>query len=180
MKLLKTELDGVFIVENFHAKDVRGSFVKTYHHNFFKANNICLNFKESYFSVSQKDVIRGMHFQLPPHDHEKLVYVIQGEAIDVVLDLRKSSKSYGQAIEIVLSEKNYRSVYIPKGLAHGFKANVDNTIMMYNVTTVYNQDSDFGIRYDSFGFNWKSSSPILSDRDKSLITFYQFDKENPF
>uniref|UniRef100_UPI0035632619 dTDP-4-dehydrorhamnose 3,5-epimerase family protein n=1 Tax=Ilyobacter sp. TaxID=3100343 RepID=UPI0035632619 len=115
MKLIKTELKGVFIIETFHAEDERGSFTKTYNKKFFKENKLCSKFKESYYSVSKKDVIRGMHFQLPPHDHEKLVYVIKGKIIDVILDLRKKSETYGKYISIELSEENRHSIYIPKG-----------------------------------------------------------------
>ncbi|MFZ7131948.1 MAG: dTDP-4-dehydrorhamnose 3,5-epimerase [Eubacteriales bacterium] len=180
MKLIKTELEGVFIIENFHASDERGSFTKTYHSDFFEKNGLCTDFKESYYSISKKNVIRGMHFQLPPHDHEKLVYVVKGEVTDVILDLRKSSKTYGKAISIVLNDKNHRSVYIPKGLAHGFKSIVENTIMIYNVSTVYNKEADCGVYFDSFNFNWELSEPIVSERDKSLITFNEFNKSNPF
>lgn len=180
MKLIKTELEGVFIIENFHAADGRGSFTKTYHKEFFQENRLCPDFRESYFSVSKKNVIRGMHFQLPPHDHEKLVYVAKGEVTDVILDLRKESRTYGKAISIILNESNQRSVYIPKGLAHGFKSMLDDTIMIYNVSTVYNNKSDFGIRYDSFNFNWEVENPIISDRDKALITFEEFKDSNPF
>jgi dTDP-4-dehydrorhamnose 3,5-epimerase len=180
MNLIKTDLEGVFIIENFYAEDIRGSFTKTYHESFFLDNKLCTNFKESYFSTSNKDVIRGMHFQLPPHDHEKLVYVVRGEVMDVILDLRKSSKTYGKAIEVSLSDRNHNSIYIPKGLAHGFKAKENKTIMVYNVATTYNKDHDFGIKYDSFDFDWKIETPILSDRDRNFITFKQFDKQNPF
>lgn len=178
MNLINTELEGVYIIENFFSEDVRGSFIKTYHESFFLENNLCTNFRESYFSISKKNVIRGMHFQLPPYDHEKLVYVVQGEVIDVILDLRKTSQTYGKAIQVTLSNLNYRSVYIPKGLAHGFKAKVDNTIMVYNVATTYNKEYDFGIRYDSFNFDWQTDAPVMSLRDQNLITFSQFDKQN--
>lgn len=180
MKLIKTKLEGVFIIESFYASDDRGSFTKTYHSEFFSKNGLCNDFKESYYSISKKDVIRGMHFQLPPHDHEKLLYVAKGEVTDVILDLRKSSKSFGKAISIVLNDRNHRSVYIPKGLAHGFKSMEANTIMIYNVSTVYNNEADFGVRFDSIDFNWTISEPIISERDKSLITFEEFKKDNPF
>lgn len=177
---MNTEFEGLFIIENFHTEDTRGSFTKIYHQTFFEDNNLNVNFKESYFSISKRNVIRGMHFQTPPYDHEKLVCVTHGEVLDVILDLRKSSKTYGKTLEITLSETNHRSLFIPKGVAHGYKAQVDNTIMLYNVTTVYNQEFDSGIRYDSFGFDWKVAKPLLSDRDISLTSFDEFRKINPF
>lgn len=168
MELIKTDLEGVFIIKNKVFKDERGNFIKTYHEKDFKDNNLITNFKESYFSVSKKNVIRGMHFQLPPFDHEKLVYVAKGQVLDVILDLRKNSKTKGKSISINLSEENGYSIYIPKGLAHGFKSLEDGTIMVYNVGTVYNQEADFGVRYNSFNFNWEIENPIISKRDKNF------------
>lgn len=180
MKIIKTDLQGVFIIENFHSFDKRGEFIKTYHELFFKDNDLCTDFRESYFTISKRDVIRGMHFQLPPYNHEKLVYIAKGEIEDVVLDLRKSSKTYKKSINVILSDKNHRSIYIPKGLAHGFKTIKDDTITVYNVSTIYNKENDYGIKYDSFGFNWKISNPILSERDSNFIKLNYFLKENPF
>ena len=180
MKLIKTALPGTFIIENFQAIDQRGSFTKTYQEKFFQENNLCTNFQESFFSISQKNVIRGMHFQLPPYDQAKLVYVVRGEIIDVVLDLRKSSATYGQAIEVILSERNNRSIYVPKGLAHGFISKIDDTITIYHVSTIYNPANDYGVRYNSFGFDWQVKEPVLSERDKNLISLREFDQQNPF
>lgn len=180
MKLIQTELEGVFIIENFHAADHRGSFTKTFHQPTFEANGLCTDFKESYFSVSKKNVIRGMHFQLPPHDHEKLVYVAKGQVLDVIFDMRKDSSTFGQSISVVLNDENHRSVYIPKGLAHGFKSMLDDTIMVYNVATVYNGEADYGIRYSSIDFEWNDEAAIISDRDKLLSTFDEFRMSNPF
>ncbi len=180
MKIIKTELDGVLIIENFHSTDERGCFVKTYHEEFFKKKGIYSDFKESFFSVSKKNVIRGMHFQLPPCDHEKLVYVANGEAVDVVLDLRKKSDTYGKAISIILNDKNRRSVFIPKGFAHGFKSMVDDTIMVYNVSTIYDKGTDFGVSLNSFDYNWCVETPIVSERDKELMSLKEFNIINPW
>jgi dTDP-4-dehydrorhamnose 3,5-epimerase len=180
MQLIKTEIEGVFLVEKFHSSDERGSFTKTYYKEFFKKNGLCTDYRESYYSISKRNVIRGMHFQLPPHDHEKLVYVVKGEVTDVILDLRKESKTYGKTISIVLNDNHKRAIYIPKGLAHGFKSMVDDTIMIYNVSTVYHNESDFGVRFDSIDFDWDLNDPTISDRDKSLVTFEEFKTRNPF
>ena len=180
MKLIETKLEGVYIIENFHAKDNRGSFTKTYNKEFFEKNNLCGEFEESYYSISKKDVIRGMHFQLPEDDHEKLVYVPKGKIEDVILDIRKNSKTYGKSISIELSSENNRSIYIPKGLAHGFKSLEKDTITVYNVSTVYSPKNDFGINWNTFGHEWEISDPIISDRDNQLITFKEFKKINPF
>lgn len=180
MKLIETKIEGVFIIENFNSIDHRGEFVKTFNLDLFNEHGLCTEFNESYYSISKKDVIRGMHFQLPPYDHEKLVYVVNGEVLDVILDLRKDSKTYGKFVSIVLNQKDYRSIYIPKGCAHGFKTILDNTIMVYNVSTVYTSKVDSGIKFDSFGFNWDINDPIVSNRDKSLSSFIDFTEINPF
>ena len=121
-----------------------------------------------------------MHFQLTPHDHEKLVYVVLGEIIDVVVDLRKNSSTYKEHISVKLSAENKKSIFIPKGLAHGFKSLKDNTITVYNVATEYNNTADEGISFDSFGFDWEVEKPILSVRDSSFDTLNEFNEINPF
>lgn len=180
MTLENTALNGVFVISNFNAEDNRGSFVKTFNKNSFQKENLNLEIRESYYSVSQKNVIRGMHFQLPPHDHEKLVFVPKGTIIDVVLDLRTYSSTYKMFISLELSEENKKSIYIPKGLAHGFKSLVDDTITVYSVTTEYNVDSDQGIHYDSFGFDWELIDPIVSYRDMNFQSIESFSTKNPF
>lgn len=180
MEIMKTELEGVFVIKNKIFQDERGIFIKIYNKDDFEKNNLCTEFKESYFSISNKDVIRGMHFQLPSFEHEKLVYVAKGKVLDVIVDLRKNSKTLGKYISIELSEKNGCSMYIPKGLAHGFKALEDESIMVYNVATVYNSESDYGIRWDSFGFDWEIENPIMSARDKKFESMTDFLKKEVF
>ena len=121
-----------------------------------------------------------MHFQLPPSDHEKLVYVPFGEIIDVVLDLRKESITYKQHISVKLSSKNKNALFIPKGLAHGFKSLVNDTITVYNVATEYNAEADAGIKFDSFGFDWDNTENIISKRDLSFNNLSHFCTNNPF
>lgn len=175
MILIDTKLDGVYIIENIVFKDQRGVFCKTFNSEAFSEKKLCSAFKESYYSISQKNVIRGMHFQLPPHDHHKLVYVPHGEVMDVILDLRNNSDTFGEYITVNLSKKNKSSVYIPKGLAHGFKSLQDNTIAVYNVSTVYNENSDSGIHWNSFGLDWEIDEPIISKKDRKLIKLKDFD-----
>lgn len=180
MNFEPTLLEGVYIIHNFIAKDERGLFVKTFNKNAFKDLNLDFEIKESYYSISNKNVIRGMHFQLPPYDHEKLVYVPKGSVIDVVVDLRKESKTFKKFISVKLSSQNKKSIYIPKGLAHGFKSLENNTITVYNVATEYDSGADNGINYDSFGFDWELTKPILSERDIGLVTLNKFCVKNPF
>jgi dTDP-4-dehydrorhamnose 3,5-epimerase len=180
MNIEQTELEGVFIINNFVAQDNRGTFVKTFNRNNFRNNKIPFEIRESYFSISHKNVIRGMHFQMPPSDHEKLVYVPLGAIVDVVVDLRKESTTYKKYISVELSADNRKSIFIPKGLAHGFKALEDNTITVYNVATEYDASCDQGILYNSFGFDWNSDSVIVSSRDKEFMTLERFCENNLF
>ena len=180
MKIEKTALDGVYVINNFNASDDRGLFVKTFSKTSFQKNNLNFEIRESYYSISNKNVIRGMHFQSPPYDHEKLVYVVKGSILDVIVDLRKKSKTYKQHISINLSEDNRKSVFIPKGFAHGFKSEKEGTITVYNVATEYNPDFDKGIKFDSFGFNWGSIDIVMSNRDKGFPILDSFCENNPF
>ena len=180
MTVESTILEGVYITTNFNVNDDRGLFVKTFNKNTFKENNLDFKIRESFYSISNKNVIRGMHFQLPPNDHEKLVYVPKGSIIDVVIDLRKESKTFKKFISVELSEENKKSIFIPKGLAHGFKSLKNNTITVYNVSTEYNDKSDQGITYNSFGYNWNVKDPLLSERDKTFLSLNDFLTNNPF
>lgn len=165
MKVKKTKLPGVFEIESFLHSDSRGRFVKTFNSEIFKEKKLNSDFKESFYSVSQKNVIRGMHFQTPPFDHEKLVYVLSGEIVDVVVDVRKESPTYGQYIALDLSEDNCKSIYIGKGFAHGFLTKSKTAIVHYMTTSVYSKYHDSGIKWNSFGYEWDVSNPIVSDRD---------------
>jgi dTDP-4-dehydrorhamnose 3,5-epimerase len=173
MKANSTALVGVLLLENFVSEDKRGTFVKTFHSGVFQEKGLAVSFCESYYSVSQNNVLRGMHFQLPPHDHDKLVYVTQGKILDVVVDLRTSSSSYLQHIALEVNEHN-NAVYIPRGCAHGFLTLSETATVVYNVTSVYNPDADAGIRWDSIGYEWPVNSPVISDRDSKFLTMSEF------
>ncbi|MCE6990952.1 dTDP-4-dehydrorhamnose 3,5-epimerase [Dyadobacter sp. CY323] len=174
INILPLEIEGVYLLKNFIAVDDRGCFVKTFNQSAFEKYNLQTDFKESYYSTSKKNVIRGMHFQLPPDEHEKLVYVTNGSILDVVLDIRKHSPTYGQHISVNLNGES-DSLYIPKGCAHGFMALTDNATVVYNVSTIYKPESDSGILWDSFGFEWLGiEQPLISNRDKEFATFQAF------
>ena len=172
MKFRELEITGLFEIELFHAEDQRGSFTKSFHGPAFKEQGLQEVFRESFYSTNHKGVIRGMHFQNPPHDHDKLVYCTAGRILDVVLDLRKNSGSYGKFVTIEISSENHKAVYIPKGLAHGFCCLTEAT-MIYLTSTVHNSKSDNGVRWDSFGMQWPEESPIMSERDQRFQTFHE-------
>ena len=174
MKIESTDFNGVYIINNFYQFDIRGNFIKVFNTEQFEKANLDVNLHEIYYSTSQKDVIRGMHFQLPPYEHSKIIHVIKGSVIDVILDLRKKSPNYKNCLEIHLTGNKPKSIYIPKGCAHGFRCLENDTIMLYQVTSGYNPESDLGIAYDSIGYDWKVNEPIVSERDNNFITLQDF------
>lgn len=170
MDFIETDIPGVFKIDLFHAADHRGSFTKTFHADEFELNGLENRFRESFFSINKKNVIRGMHFQKPPDDHAKLVYSCGGRILDVILDLRKNSHTFGKSIAIEISEENSTAVYMPKGVAHGFCC-LTTATMVYLTSTVHNPESDSGVLWNSFGFEWPVSKVLMSDRDKEFPTF---------
>ncbi len=178
MEITETELDGVYILQHNKFSDQRGFFVKFFQSSFFESLNFENQFKEVFYTESKKNVIRGMHFQTPPEDHAKLTTVIDGEILDVVLDLRKSSPTFGKHIKILLSRENRKSIYIPSGCAHGFLSNHDRSIICYMITTEHSVNHDIGIRWNSFGCDWNMDNPIISERDMNFPSFNDFD--SPF
>lgn len=177
MKRNTFDISGLFHIETIPFVDERGIFVKTFHQEIFEEFKIENNFKEEYYSISHKNVLRGMHFQLPPYDHAKMVYCTRGRIIDVALDLRKHSGTFGKYKIIELSEGS-GVVFIPRGFAHGFLSIEESSTVCYKVETIYNKEHDSGILWNSFGLNWPSLNPILSNRDKNFIHFKNF--ESPF
>lgn len=161
-------LAGVYKVHYRAFSDARGVFVKTFHEPTFAAVGLATSYPETFFSVSGAGVIRGMHFQKPPHDHEKLVFCLSGKATDILLDLRQDQPTFGQYISVALKAADACAIYIPKGIAHGFAALVDNTMMYYMVSTVHAPESDAGILWSSFGADWGVTSPIVSPRDQGF------------
>ena len=177
MNVNQTPIEGLYLIKTEIIEDKRGRFIKTFHKETFKNFELNVDFVESYYSISDKNVIRGMHFQVPPEDHNKLVYVPAGEIIDVILDIRKKSKTFGKFESFDLSSENGNLLYIPKGCAHGFLSLKDNTIVTYLQTTMYNKNCDKGIAYDSFGFNWNCVNPIISDRDKNFTKLNEYNSK---
>lgn len=162
-------------IEKF--KDVRGSFIKTYTPHLYHRYLREFKMREEFYTVSKKNVIRGMHFQLPPDDHEKVVFCSAGSARDVMLDLRPG-KGYGKFVDIHLSGEEPGLLFMPKGIAHGYRALEDNTNMVYKTSSEYAPESDTGILWNSFGYDWGPAVPILSDRDQLLSSFEDF--KTPF
>lgn len=178
MKIIPTAFKGLYVLETLNFQDDRGSFQKLFNYDFFKANGLDTDFKEFYYSVSQKNVIRGMHFQLPPFDHTKLVYVSKGRIKDVVVDIRNDSETYGQCFSIELDDKQAHYLYIPKGFAHGFLSLEEGSIVNYAQTSCYSKEHDSGIIYNSIDLNWGISTPAVSGRDLTFERLENF--KSPF
>lgn len=174
MKIENTFIPGLKLIHLDKLRDKRGSFLKVFSDSLFKENGLSLTFSESYYTVSSKNVIRGMHFQAPPFEHTKLVYLNMGIIKDVVLDIRKESSTYGKYFSIRITEDEPIVVYIPAGCAHGFCSLQDNSMITYIQTSVYNAQSDSGIKWSSFGMDWEVKNPIISERDQSLPALCDF------
>lgn len=174
MNITELEITGCYLIESKKFNDNRGVFVKTFQQEMFLSSGINVHFAEEFYSVSHKNVIRGMHFQLPPADHEKFVFCAVGAVLDVFVDIRKGSKTYGQYMAIELNSENAISIYLPKGIAHGFLSLKDNSLMVYKASTVYAPAYDTGICWNSFGFNWPIQEPIVSERDSKFLGLDDF------
>lgn len=178
MKIIKTKLAGAYIIEPNVFEDERGQFIKIFHKNTFIEHGLDFNFEESFYSISAKNVMRGMHFQIPPKEHTKLVYVTNGAVLDAILDIRKKSPTYGEYLSIELSATNHKLLYIPIGFAHGFLSLENDSCMTYLQTTMYNKECDSGIKIDSFGMDWGKDKKNISERDKNFPALKEF--KTPF
>ena len=178
MELNSTKLFGCHEIQPKVLHDNRGSFVKTYQHDIFTEMGLRTDWREEYYSVSKRNVIRGMHFQTPPKQHAKMVYCLHGTVQDVILDLRNQSPTFGECISIELSAEKGNIIYIPEGMAHGFCTLTEQAIMQYKVTSIYSPQNDAGILWNSIPVNWHSQEPIISNRDASFIKFVDF--QSPF
>ena len=175
MEFVATAIPGLFVIQPPILSDDRGSFSKIFHAQEFAKNGLEFEFREFFYSFSGRGVLRGMHFQVPPHEHSKLVFVTGGRARDVILDLRYGSQMFGKAISVELSHANHQAVYIPRGCAHGFLALEDSVCVNYLQTSVHVPEADQGIRYDSFGFDWSwQGRLVLSKRDKRFPALRDF------
>lgn len=162
-------LNGCYELTSTVFNDQRGNFIKIFHKEIFKNFGLATDFKEEYYSISKPRVLRGMHFQLPPKDHTKLITCIAGCVIDVVVDIRKNSNTYGQYCIFELNENKFKSIYIPSGFAHGFYViGSKNAIMLYKVTSVFSKEHDYGIHWNSIGIPWPDNNPIVSCKDENL------------
>lgn len=175
---IDTPIPGCYIIKPRVLTDSRGGFVKLFHNHLFMELGLNSDFKEEYYSTSTKGVVRGLHFQTPPHHHVKCITCLNGAIFDVVVDLRKDSSAFGKHFSLEIKSTDPKLLYIPEGMAHGFMALADNTIFLNKTTTVFNSDHDSGIHVDSCGIEWPELPRILSEKDMNFMPLNKF--KSPF
>lgn len=181
MQVEATALEGVFIFTPRVFSDERGSFFESFHHgNMEAAIGAPVRFVQDNESVSHRNVLRGIHFQSPPKAQGKLVRVVKGSVIDVAVDLRKDSPTYGQHVKVLLSGENKRQLWIPAGFGHGFLSLEEGTIFAYKCTDYYAPETEGTIRWNDpdLDIDWEMNDPIISAKDQDSILFRNF--HSPF
>ena len=177
MKIQKTKIKGVLLLQPNVYKDERGYFLESFNSKeFYKLTKVKASFVQDNQSFSVKGVLLGLHFQNPPYAQAKLVRVIKGSVIDVALDIRKSSPTYGKYVMKELSEKNHIMMYIPEGMAHGFLTLENDTIFSYKCSNYYNKESEDCIFWNDpdLEIKWPIQNPILSIKDQNAKKFASF------
>lgn len=182
MEVIKTEIDGVVIIEPRIFKDTRGYFFESYSKKEFDEKVRPVNFVQDNESMSTKGVMRGLHFQRPPFTQSKLVRCVKGRVFDVAVDIRKGSPTYGKHVAVELSEDNHRQFFVPRGFAHGFAVLSDIAVFQYKCDNYYHPEADGGISIadESLGIDWQidSRNAILSEKDLKHALLKDF--ESPF
>lgn len=182
MEVIKTAIDGVVIIEPKVFKDARGYFFESYSQREFEEKVRKINFVQDNESMSSYGVMRGLHFQCPPFTQSKLVRCVKGAVLDVAVDIRKGSPTYGQHVAIELTEENHRQFFVPRGFAHGFAVLSDIAVFQYKCDNFYAPDADGGIsiKDESLGIDWKipTDKVLLSEKDTLRSCLKDFD--SPF
>lgn len=168
MNAITTEIPGLLIFELQAFSDERGFFMETYNRDRYRQTGVGPEFFQDNLSCSKRGVVRGLHYQAPPVAQGKLVSVIRGRVLDVAVDIRSGSPTYGKFVMVELSAENRKQFWIPAGFAHGFVSLEDDTLFAYKCTAPYSKGHDRGIRWNdpAIGINWGVDSPIVSEKDK--------------
>jgi len=176
MEVIKTKFDGLLVFQPKIFRDDRGYFFEYFRKDVFKDFNLNIEFVQSNESQSQKNVLRGLHFQNPPFEQGKLIRVVKGAVLDVAVDIRPGSVTYGKWFSYELTEDNKTILWIPPGFAHGFLTLADHTIFQYECTNYYQKDSEGSLRWNdpTLNIKWSINDPIISDKDKVAPLFKDF------
>lgn len=183
MEVIKTAIEGVFIIEPRVFGDARGYFFESFNQkDFFEKTGLDILFVQDNESMSSYGVLRGLHFQNPPYTQSKLVRVVEGRVLDVAVDIRKGSSTYGKHVAVELSEDNHRQLFVPHGFAHGFSVLSDSAIFQYKCDNFYVPQSEGALAWDDPDLNidWQlpADKVLLSEKDKRHPLFRDFD--SPF
>lgn len=182
MKVTKTDIEGVLIIEPRLFNDARGYFFESYNRKNYEEAGITADFVQDNESCSTRGVMRGLHFQRPPYAQAKLVRCVKGKVLDVAVDIRKGSPTYGQHVAVELSEENHRQFFIPRGFAHGFAVLSDTAVFQYKCDNYYHPEADGGISIqdDTLGIDWQidPTEALLSEKDTKHQLLKDFD--SPF
>lgn len=176
MEIIKTKIKDLLIIKPDVFNDDRGYFFEAYNKERFHAAGLTMHFVQDNESKSSYGVLRGLHFQKPPYAQGKLVRVVKGSVMDIAVDIRSGSPTYGQWESLVLTESNKLMFWLPEGFAHGFVCLEDNSIFTYKCTNIYNKDSEGSILWNDPDLNiqWNIEEPILSEKDKASPLFKDF------
>jgi dTDP-4-dehydrorhamnose 3,5-epimerase len=180
MEILETKIKDLLIIKPRVFEDPRGYFFESYNKDAFTKHQILVDFIQDNQSLSHRGVLRGLHFQSPPFAQGKLVRVITGAVLDVAVDIRKNSPTYGEHVTIELTEENKTMFYIPPGFAHGFATLRDNTIFSYKCTQTYHKESEGTVLWNDLDLkiDWQLQNPLLSEKDMNGTIFKSF--QSPF
>jgi len=183
MQIERTEIEGVFVVHPKVFGDARGYFFESFNRKvFFEATGLDIDFVQDNESRSSYGVVRGLHFQRPPYAQSKLVRVVKGEVLDVAVDLRRQSPTFGHHVSVRLSDKEHTQLFLPKGMAHGFAVLSEVAVFQYKCDAYYSPDSEGAIAWNDpmLAIDWQlpATDVILSDKDKHHPTFEEFSRTN--
>lgn len=177
MNFIEGKLRGTYIIELNPIVDTRGFFMRTYDKRIFDENNIDKEWiQENHSRSEKKGTIRGLHLQMPPYCETKLIRCVKGSVLDVFVDVRLNSDTFGKWDSVVLSEENKKMAFVPKGFAHGFCSLTDISEVVYKVDNIYKPESEIGIIWNDYdiNINWNIENPVLSEKDKKNITLKEF------
>ena len=179
MNISELDIAGCYLIDLPKFEDHRGEFIKTYHPNHFEGTPLSdFDLQEEFYSVSNKNVLRGLHFQEPPAAHNKLVTCLEGEVMDFFVDIRSSSPTYGRLTKVQLNSNQPQLLYLPKGIAHGFLTCSPRATLLYKTDHVYAPELDQGIHWSSVGLDIDSSELVISERDQAFPSLSDY--KSPF
>ncbi|HMS63915.1 MAG TPA: dTDP-4-dehydrorhamnose 3,5-epimerase [Ignavibacteria bacterium] len=179
MNVLKTELDGVLVIEPDFFEDSRGYFFESYNKMKYESSGLNFNFVQDNISKSQKGTVRGLHYQIGSNAQGKLCQVITGAVIDTAVDIRFGSPTYGKHFSVLLSGENHKQIWIPPGFAHGFSVLTDVAIFLYKCTEFYSKKDERAILYNDpdLKIDWRVEKPVVSEKDLKAELFKNIEKD---